>query len=171
MERVSYPGRRYLVSGTHKQPQRICTARRNSRSTTIRLPASAVNKKKFGVPEDWNAANYIGQNQRPVAKIEVEGTNLIRGIAKIDSTTTNDRISEYLLKILGDNADWRERINGKKLNDLDYSSENHVLNITNINLSWTVISTRSYVYDLIDRGQFTGVTNIGATIGGAVNVM
>src|SRR3990167_7284160 len=145
------------------------TVRRNSRSTTIRLPASAVNKKKFGVPEDWNAANYIGQNQRPVAKIEVEGTNLIRGIAKIDSTTTNDRISEYLLKILGDNADWRERIKGKKLNDLDYSSENHVLNIANIVASWTVSSARSYVYDLIDRGQFTGL--LSQTTGGTVNVM
>lgn len=140
---------------------RTLNVRKNSKSTTIRLPATAKNKKTFGFPEDWNSASAVDQKQKPRVLIEKDGTPLMRGFAKVDAAVTNGQISEYRLKVLGDNGDWVKRIEGKKLSDLDYSSDNHTLNENAVINSWTLSPSRNYVYDLIDRGKFTAFTGNG----------
>ena len=136
------------------------SARLNSKTTTIDIPATAGNKQKLGFAEDWNAADPIDQKQKPITSIEVEGTKIIKGFSKIDSAETNDRISNYQLKVLGDNGDWRERLKDKNVNQLDYSSDDHTFDYGTVTNSWTVSALRNYVYDLIDRGKFTGKNSV-----------
>ena len=164
-----YPGDVKFGLNFHISDIKNLTVRKGSSSSTINLPATSGNKKKFGFLEDWNAINKITQKQKPTAKIESDGTPLMLGFVKADESETNGKITNYSLKVLGDNGDWRERIKYKKLSDLDYSAENHIYNYINIAESWNP-ALHNYTYDLIDRGQFTGRTSLTASIGTAINI-
>ena len=133
------------------------STRRSSSTGTILVPATANNKLIFGFSEDINSADLITQKEIPKVVIQsANGNNVFKGVIKVDSVTIDGKVSEYSLKAIGDNGEWKELLKDKKLKDFDWSSDNHTLNQVTINNSWTVSATRNYVYDLIDRGKFTG---------------
>lgn len=127
---------------------------KGSTSKVIDLPATAQNKIIFGTPEDFNAAARISHSEKPNAVVKADGTPILRGFAKINAATVNGVITKYQLVIQGDNGDWRARIKGKKAQELDYSDQDHTLDLATVQASETLSASREYVYDLIDRGKF-----------------
>lgn len=135
--------------------------KKNATSKTIKLPGTARNKIFFGFPSDFNSKPNIDQIEVPDAQITADGIQILVGVSKLMNTSveTVDQIEEYELIIQGDNGDWRRKLNGKKLSDLDYSDQNHYLTYANQLASETVAAGREYVYDLIDRGFFQKPNN------------
>ncbi len=134
-------------------------SRSSGTSKTITLPATHNNNKIFGFGTDVNSSGALDQNERRTAHIEVGGTVLLRGFAKINKNIVKNRnnIGQYQVVIIGDNGDWKEKLSENNVNELDYSDQDHIYNKANIDLSETVSTNRDYVYPLI---------NYGATLGG-----
>lgn len=133
--------------------------RSSGTSKTITLPATHNNNKIFSFGIDVNSSDALDQNERRTAHIEVGGTVLLRGFAKITKNVVKNRnnIGQYQIVIIGDNGDWKERLSERNVNELDYSDQDHIYSKANIDLSETVSTDRDYVYPLI---------NYGATLGG-----
>ena len=133
--------------------------RSSGTSKTITLPATDNNNKIFGFGTDVNSSDALDQNERRTAHIEVGGTILLRGFAKINKNIVKNRnkIGQYQVVIIGDNGDWKEKLSERNVNELDYSDQDHIYNKANIDLSETISTDRDYVYPLI---------NYGATLGG-----
>lgn len=133
-------------------------SRSSGTSKTITLPATHNNNKIFGFGIDVNSSDALDQNKRRTAHIEVGGTVLLRGFAKINKNIVKNRnnIGQYQVVIIGDNGDWKERLSERNVNELDYSDQDHIYNKTNIDLSETVSTDRDYVYPLINYGAVLG---------------
>lgn len=125
-------------------------------SKTIKVPATRLNKIFFGTPENFNSVAKITQSTKPNTTIFRSGTPILRGFTKISATTVDGVITEYSIVVKGDNGDWRQRIKGKKVNELDYSDQDHTLDFATVLASETLTTGREYVYDFIDRGKFEG---------------
>lgn len=133
------------------------TTRKKANTKTLKFPATGNNKVIFGHPEDPNSIVNIDQQEKPNVVIEADGTEIFRGYIKVQAATNiDDKIIEYEGVCIGTNGDWIQRIGKKKMNELDYSDQNHTNDITAVNGSENIIAGREYVYDLIDRGEFTG---------------
>lgn len=134
-------------------------ARSSGFSKTITAPRTHNNDLIFGFGTDINSADALDQNERRTAHIEVGGTVLLRGFARINKNIIKNRnnTGQYQFVIIGDNGDWKEKLSEKNVNELDYSDQDHIYNKANIDLSETVSTDRDYVYPLI---------NYGATLGG-----
>lgn len=131
--------------------------RKKSNTKTLKFPGTATNRKIFGHPEDPNSVVNINQQAKPEIIIEADGEEIFRGFIKVTAATDIDnKIIEYQGVAYGDNADWISRIGNSNINELDYSDQNHTNNIATVNISEIVASGREYVYDLVDRGQFSG---------------
>jgi len=133
-------------------------ARSSGTSKTITLPATDNNNKIFSFGTDINSSDAFDQNERRTAHIEVGGTVLLRGFAKINKNIVKNKnnIGQYQVVIIGDNGDWKEKLSEKNVNELDYSDQDHIYNKANIDTSETVSTTRDYVYPLINYGAVLG---------------
>lgn len=139
-------------------------------SKTVKVPATGPNKIFFGTPEDFNAVAKVSQSTKPNTTVYRYGTPVLRGFTKISNTVKNGVVVEYNIVIKGDNGDWRQRIAGKKATELDYSDQDHTLNIATVQASETLTVGREYVYDLIDRGKFSSSQPNGFPVLNSQNV-
>lgn len=132
--------------------------RSSGTSKTITVPGTHNNDLIFGFGADINSADALDQNERRAAYIEVGGTVLLRGFAKINKNIikNKDNIHQHQFVIIGDNGDWKEKLSEKNVNELDYSDQDHVYNKANIDASETVSADRDYVYPLINYGEVLG---------------
>lgn len=134
------------------------STRKASNVKTIKFPATAFNKQKFGHPQDINSTTNISQSVKPKVVIEADGTAFFWGYAKISGTTdiATQLVTEYEMTFIGDNGDWVSKLNGLFFQNLNYSDQNHTNDYATILASETIVAGREYVYDLIDRGTFAG---------------
>jgi hypothetical protein len=139
-------------------------SRSSSLTKTITLPATGRNKQIFGFSEDINSSNGIDQTQKPIARIEVEGTVVIIGFLKLTTPQRGIAVDSYECVIIGDNGDWLSRITDLDLTDLDFSDYDHLYNKANIDLSESTVGTgledATIVYPLINYGQFVDTPNV-----------
>jgi len=133
------------------------TARKKDNTKTITVPGTGVNRKLLKYAEDINSV--IEQTEeKPTIRIEADGENIFYGYCRVNVATIigDSEWSEFELTAIGGNADWIERMSGRYLHDLDYSDQDHERSETVVNASEIVGGGREYVYDLIDRGRFSG---------------
>lgn len=133
------------------------TARKKDNTKTITIPGTGKNRRLLKYAEDINSV--IDQTiEKPKFRIEADGEILFVGYCRVNTATLlgDSEWSEFEITAIGGNADWIERMSGRYLHDLDYSDQNHVRSESVINASEIVGGGREYVYDLIDRGKFSG---------------
>lgn len=133
------------------------TARKKDNTKTITVPGTGTNRRLLKYAEDINSV--IEQTQtKPTLRIEADGEVLFIGNCRVTIATIpgNSEFPEFEIIATGGNADWIERMNGKYLHDLDYSDQDHERSESVVNASEVVGGGREYVYDLIDRGKFSG---------------
>lgn len=137
---------------------------KKANTKTLKFPATNNNKIIFGHPEMVNSVVNINQQTKPSIIIRANGTTIFQGHIKVrGATNLVGIITEYEGVCFGVNGDWISLFGESKLSDLDYSDQNHLNN-------WLTIANSEYgnyeyVYDLIDRGQFTGQTYDNGKIG------
>jgi hypothetical protein len=134
-------------------------ATQGSRSYTIKLPATATNKKVFGYTEDITVTNGFDHTLEYDCFVELDGSVVINGAARIKAALNNNRsIDSYQITILGDNSTWINDFRALSLTDLDFSDQTHTYDKATITASETLNDTRHYIYPLINYGNF-GIEN------------
>lgn len=123
------------------------TARKAFKTSTIKVPATDLNKTVFDFIEDIS----VRFPDQPTGQIE-SGAFTFRGYVKIYDSTIEDGSAYYNFQIVS--SDWLSELRGVKLADLDWSDQDHTVNASNITTSETASSSRAYVYGLFDYGDF-----------------
>lgn len=137
--------------------------RNASFSKTLVLPGTDHNDQVIGFAFDVNSTNAMDQNVRRDALVEVDGTVVIEGFAKLTKNVIkNDgNFHEYHLTIMGDNSDWKQGMGELDMTDLDFSEFDHLWTKTNIDTSELIdgsggaLTKPDVVYPLINYGMNT----------------
>lgn len=101
----------------------------------------------------------VGVNFNPsdvaLCELRYNGLLLVKGVFRLISIRLENRSYKYEGVIFGELGGFVANISNLKLEDLDFSEYNHILNTTNIQASWDTINGSSYYYPLIDYGTFS----------------
>ena len=142
------------------------TKRKAESTQTFSLPFTENNNLVFGHFYNINASTgAFDVNVRMPAVILVDGIEVLEGYLQL--MKVNNSTEVYDVTVYGQLGNIIKSIEGKKLNDIDFSEFNHVFNRANIYNSWnnaieyTDSSTGDEIlYPIIDYGyDFTGITS------------
>lgn len=138
-------------------------SRNTAFSKTIVIPGSANNNKLLGHIFEFTSANpydptidNVGTNFNAAVaaecKVYVDNIQIFKGVIRMLEIVMDRGGIEYECAVFGELGGFVSAIGNGKLEDLDFSSYNHVWNITNIQNSWDNTSATGYYYPLIDYG-------------------
>ncbi len=140
------------------------SSRNASFSKTIIIPGTAKNNKAFGNIFEMGAAAFtsddspnIGANYN-IAKaakcIMFQGNlQVFKGVLRILKIVIDRNHIEYECALFGELGGFISALGVKRLEELDFSEYDHVLNMTNIEDSWETQKT------IIANGSFNSVNN------------
>ena len=136
---------------------------------TIVLPGTTNNNRLLGNIFEFNNSNFynpsapnvlynFNASKNAAARIEVNGLQIMKGVIRLIEIIQDGEAIEYECALFGELGGFINSLGNKRLQDLDFSAYNHLLNYTNITNSWSNTSSSGYVYPLIDYGNVsTGV--------------
>lgn len=139
-------------------------SRNTSFSKTIILPGTARNNALFGhifdvtVMNTYNPAlpntgyNFNASKQA-AAIIFQNHIQVFKGILRLLKIVINNGIPEYEVAVFGELGGLVNAMGNSKLQDLDFSIYDHILNVPNISGSWNNVTGGGYYYPLGDYGQ------------------
>ena len=131
---------------------------------TIVIPGTANNNKLLGNIFDFNNANFdnplepnVLQNfnaaRNAVARIEVNGLQIMKGVLRLLEIVQVDGAVEYECAIFGELGGFINALGNSRIEDLNFSSYNHTYSYANIVSSWDTSGSTGYCYPLIDYGN------------------
>lgn len=145
------------------------SSRNSNFSKTIILPGNAINNKLFGHIFEFTSSNFynpsadnVGYNfnagKAASCVIYVDKIQVFKGIIRLLEITIDRGTIEYECAVFGELGGFVTALNNNKLEDLDFSSYDHLWTRRNITDSWeqasgTTASGMGYYYPLIDYGQ------------------
>jgi hypothetical protein len=116
-------------------------------SNIFNLARSVQNANTYNFAPDFNP------NLKADAILYKNGIAMIQGYLQLTNINIIDDYQiEYEIIIIGRTANLFQDLGEKKLNELDLSAYDHTWNFTNIQASWTPVSSRGYYYGLINQG-------------------
>ena len=132
-------------------------------SQTFRVPATPNNLDFFGNIHEPSAVDVINVKEKIPAEL-VSGTMpLLRGFCQVKAIyIQKKKYADIELVFFGETIDLKSAVGDAKLSDLSLTAYNHVVNLTNIQNSWTSTSgiAPQIRYALIDKGfNWDGFTN------------
>jgi hypothetical protein len=158
-----------------KEPEK----RKSEYTLSIRIPASAKNRKIFSEIDNLNRSTIntsttnftpdFNPNLKAEAIILNNRIEQMRGYLQLTEIPVNDRDIEYEIIVLGKLANLFQDLGEKELVSLDLSAYDHIWNYTNLANSWDTYIIKNgssfsnfdvsgnpdgqgYVYPLIDNG-------------------
>ena len=122
-------------------------------SQTFVIPSTPYNDQLLSEIFYIGSDSSFDPRRKARAYILVNSIPIIIGNMQLLSISNNemDRIT-YEVMIFGETNDFFTKIEGKYLEDLNWSDLNHILSISAITNSWTGTSALGYYYPLIDYG-------------------
>lgn len=76
-----------------------------------------------------------------------------KAITQLVKVTINDGQPTFSIRLFSDVVDWFLLLQGIKINELDWSTYDHTLTLTNIKNSWTATAGSGYLYPCIEFGN------------------
>lgn len=139
-------------------------AKNTTFSKTIIIPGTKRNNKLFGNIFNVNASSdyepaskNIGYNFNASvgarAYIFSSNMQIFKGVFRLLSITIDDGFIDYECAVFGELGGFLAKLGNLKLEELDFSANDHTYNLTNIVNSWD--GTRGYYYPLIDYGNYS----------------
>jgi hypothetical protein len=130
---------------------------------TIVLPGTANNNKLLGNIFEFNNANFdnpldsnVLQNfnaaRNAVARIEVNGLQILKGVLRLLEIVHIDGAVEYECAIFGELGGFINALGNSRIEDLNFNY-NHTYSYANIVASWDTSGSTGYCYPLIDYGN------------------
>jgi len=126
--------------------------RKNSTTKEIKVPATKINKQIFGFPDDIASAGALNQKTLKEGVMTFGGVEIMRGPVKFIKPVVNN-VTEYVFTIIGESGDWRNKMDKKRLRDLNLSDQEHTYTKQNINISENVTDGRIYSYPVVNDGR------------------
>jgi hypothetical protein len=138
-------------------------------SKTIILPGTKLNNKFLGnifdvtVANGYNSANAnFGTNFNAAvsARAYIFNGNIqcFKGVMRLMAVNIYNGIIDYEVSVVGELGGFISDRGNKKLEELDFSSHDHVYSIANILASWNNANGGSgYYYPLIDYGDYSAL--------------
>ena len=131
---------------------------------TIILPGTANNNKLLGNIFEFNNANFdnpldanvlanFNAARNAVARIEVNGLQIMKGVLRLLEIVQVDGAIEYECAIFGELGGFINALGNSRIEDLNFSSYNHTYSYANIVASWDTSGSTGYCYPLIDYGN------------------
>jgi hypothetical protein len=131
---------------------------------TIILPGTANNNKLLGNIFDFNNANFdnplepnvlvnFNAARNAVARIEVNGLQIIKGVLRLLEIVQVDGSVEYECAIFGELGGFINALGNNRIEDLNFIAYNHTYSYANIVSSWDTSGSTGYCYPLIDYGN------------------
>jgi hypothetical protein len=140
-----------------------------SRETTfskqIVLPGTGNNNTIFGHIAEMGSNNPYSPGQPNIgaafnvaqtsrAELRLNGLLVLRGVFRLTGIIKEGEMLEYEGALFGELSGLMSQISNKKLQDLDFSTYDHVLSHTAISNSWDNTPGIGYFYPLIDYGLY-----------------
>lgn len=140
-------------------------SRETAFSKQIVLPGTAANHSIFGHIHEMGSNNIYSPGQPNIgsvfnvaqtsrAELRLNGLLILRGVFRLTGIVKDSDMIEYEGALFGELSGLMSEISNKKIEDLDFSSYNHVLSHTNISNSWDNTPGSGYFYPLIDYGLY-----------------
>ena len=133
------------------------TKRKSENTQAFTLPFTQTNNNFFSHFYDVTATGDFNPNKKTEASILVDSIEVIEGYLQLLSVNTTSQTYEVI--VYGLVANIVNQLSDSKLNDLDLSEFNHVLNETNVINSWDGAITYTsgqtgddILYPIIDYG-------------------
>ena len=133
-------------------------------SKTIILPGTANNNKIFGNIFAFNNANLTNDAEpnvlynfdasvSAVARIEVNGLQIIKGVLRLLEIVQVDDGIEYECAIFGELGGFISALGNKKIEELDFSAYDQLWTHDNIQDSWDTINGSGVYFPLIEYNE------------------
>lgn len=137
--------------------------RRTDFSKTIELPGTAKNNALFAqifdvnIENDWtpdqpNIGYNFNPNKAAKAIILVDGIEVFRGVIQVLKVRNEKKEVRYETCVLGRLSDILFAFGDKKLSDIDFSDQDHMLDVAHLEDVWANPQNYKYTYPLIDYG-------------------
>lgn len=134
------------------------TARRVPYSKVVPLPDTTNNSRIFENYFEVNGIDFNPLNQVPCV-VQYRGTDIFRGVLRLQSVITKQYERIYEIYILGDVSDFASEIRNYTLQELNWIDLQHELNYSSVTTSWeaTADSTNGLlngdvIYPLVHYG-------------------
>lgn len=139
-------------------------SRNTNFSKTIVLPGNAVNNKLFGHIFEFGSSNFYDETQPNVGYnfnvskaascvVFIDKVQIFKGILRILEIIIDNGTIEYECAVFGELGGFINALANSKLEDLDFSSYDHLWTMANIQDSWNAIDGQGYYYPLVDYGK------------------
>lgn len=139
------------------------SSRNTAYSKTINIPGTAQNNFIFGhifSIDVYNTHNPAAQNvgfnynagKSAKCEVLVDYMILFKGVIRVLEVKINDGFIEYECSLVGELGGLAYAIEGKKLEDLDFSAYDDDYTILNMQMSWAAAPGLGIYYPLIDYG-------------------
>lgn len=139
-------------------------ARNCSFSKTIVIPGNGTNNKIFGHLFEFGSANIysaalpnVGYNYNAAKSasclVYVDKVQVFKGVLRLMEIVIDNGVIEYECAVFGELGGFVSALGNGKIEELDFSTYNHVWNVTNIQNSWNTVNGSGYYYPLIDYGK------------------
>jgi len=131
------------------------TTIRSSKSSSIIIPATARNKKLLDYLDDPRISKSTVLKS---AKLEIGALNFNGKLKTYEAENDNGNI-EYRIQVISNSGDWTQAIKGLKVNELDFSNDDHILSAAVVSTSETFststnfLTRRNYVYPIVSYGK------------------
>ena len=102
-------------------------ATKGSFSYEITIPATDSNKKFFYFPELILEDSFDASTEKE-ALLEVDGTPILRGYARIKSIIKDGSISNYKVILYEGNSGWISALKDQSIKDIDFTYFDHIYN-------------------------------------------
>lgn len=143
--------------------------RKSAYTKQFTVPATAANSKIFEMYFEVNGIDF-----NPLVKIDASvlyrGTEIFKGICRLNSVTVGPTKTEFDVYLMGDVADFISELKDLNLAQLDWSDLQHSLTFDNLVQSWSANNTTTdgllggqVLYPLINYGLFYQDSGTGAT--------
>lgn len=142
-------------------------------SKTIVLPGTTNNNKLFGNIFEFGNSNFnssvtarnvyydFNASKSAKARLDVNGLTIIKGVMRLMQIIIDGDDISYEVAIFGELGGFFSKLGASKIDELDFSNNNHVWNVTNISNSWNNANAGSgYFYPLIDYGNTSALTDV-----------
>ena len=123
-----------------------------SYSQSFRVPLTQNNVDIFGHLDQVTEVGGLDLRQRLSAQLLSDTYPIMDGFVQIKAVyLTKEIYPEVELVFFSGAVDFKSELEGLYLSDLNLSSYDHDLTLTNVQLSW--LGTGNYIYGIVDTGQ------------------
>ena len=129
-------------------------ATKGSFSYEITIPATDSNKKFFYFPELILEDSFDASTEKE-ALLEVDGTPILRGYARIKSIVKDGSISNYKVILYEGNSGWISALKDQSIKDIDFTNFDHIYNKVKQQETNFFIPNKFVSYPLIHLGKLT----------------